>query len=154
MIITSESETGKFRLIRALDYCSKSKVFAFLILLIQGFICEEHENPADFFLDVINRCERVNQNKEAVLFVPGEEESGELVSADVTNNAMQLADSYHKSPEYQNLRVTIDPVLQNMRDEEQKEGITECVAKRLLGQESYATNLFWQVKGYIIHSEE
>jgi ATP-binding cassette subfamily G (WHITE) protein 2 len=23
-----------------------------------GFICEEHDNPADFILDVINECEK------------------------------------------------------------------------------------------------
>ena len=119
-------------------------------MIIQGFTCEVHENPADFFLDVINRCEGVNQSKETVLFVPGEEQSGELVSADVTSKAIQLAGCYHKSPEYQTLHATIDPVLQNMRDEEQKERITGRVAKRLLGQESYATNFFWQVKGYIM----
>ena len=22
-----------------------------------GYVCEEHDNPADYFLDVINRCE-------------------------------------------------------------------------------------------------
>ena len=29
-----------------------------------GFQCEEHENPADFFLDIINLCERADKNRE------------------------------------------------------------------------------------------
>jgi len=29
-----------------------------------GFKCEEHENPADFFLDVINLCEKVDKDWE------------------------------------------------------------------------------------------
>ena len=27
------------------------------VILIQGYPCEEHENPADFFLDTITHCE-------------------------------------------------------------------------------------------------
>ncbi len=30
-----------------------------------GFPCEEHENPADYFLDVVNRCEKRTQLTEA-----------------------------------------------------------------------------------------
>ncbi len=30
-----------------------------------GFPCEEHENPADYFLDVVNRCEKRAQLTEA-----------------------------------------------------------------------------------------
>jgi len=29
-----------------------------------GFKCEEHENPADFFLDVTNLCEKVDKDWE------------------------------------------------------------------------------------------
>ena len=29
-----------------------------------GFHCEEHDNPADFFLDVITSCEKVGGNNE------------------------------------------------------------------------------------------
>ena len=29
-----------------------------------GFKCEKHENPADFFLDIINLCEKADKNWE------------------------------------------------------------------------------------------
>jgi len=29
-----------------------------------GFQCEEHENPADFFLDIINLCEKADKDWE------------------------------------------------------------------------------------------
>ena len=28
-----------------------------------GFHCEEHDNPADFFLDVVTSCERAGNNE-------------------------------------------------------------------------------------------
>ena len=27
------------------------------VTVLTGFICEEHDNPADFFLDVVTHCE-------------------------------------------------------------------------------------------------
>lgn len=36
-----------------------------------GFECEEHNNPADFFLDVIMQCEDVNgSGKLITMYVP------------------------------------------------------------------------------------
>ena len=32
-----------------------------------GFVCEEHDNPADFFLDVVTQCEDENTNSNGVL---------------------------------------------------------------------------------------
>ena len=29
-----------------------------------GYVCEEHENPADYFLDVINHCQKKNSQAE------------------------------------------------------------------------------------------
>ena len=36
----------------------------FEILIFAGFHCEEHDNPADFFLDVITSCERTENNED------------------------------------------------------------------------------------------
>ena len=32
-------------------------------MIFAGFHCEEHDNPADFFLDVITACERMENNE-------------------------------------------------------------------------------------------
>ena len=36
----------------------KGDGFATRLCLIAGYHCEEHNNPADFILDIINKCER------------------------------------------------------------------------------------------------
>ena len=32
-------------------------VYSMFMFLFLGYVCEEHDNPADFLLDVINQCE-------------------------------------------------------------------------------------------------
>ena len=36
-------------------------IFPIHVHTIKGYVCEEHENPADYFLDVINRCEKTQK---------------------------------------------------------------------------------------------
>ena len=76
-------------------------------------------------------------------FTPSDEEAA-AVSA--VSSKVQLVESYHKSVEFQELHKTIDPVLQNMRDEEQKEGTASRKAKKIFVTELYATSFLWQVR--------
>ena len=48
--------------IRQIKTCNLTIVQNFLLysmfmFLFLGYVCEEHDNPADFLLDVINQCE-------------------------------------------------------------------------------------------------
>ena len=46
---------------KALDYFSGLGMSCVCHMMIMwsfvGYVCEEHDNPADFLLDVINKCE-------------------------------------------------------------------------------------------------
>ena len=138
-------------------YCflsfAKCNYSAFLII---GFTCEEHENPADFFLDTIIRYEKEShqQSQVTVLFsAPATAEELEepqdvsihLLTDASSSKKVKLAETYCKSVEYQDLRKRIDPMLQNVREEKKKETTAQRIQRTLCGQQSYATSVFWQV---------
>ena len=129
-----------------------------------GFTCEEHENPADFFLDTIIRYEKESyqQSRVTVLFsaaaaVAEEEEKEEEESQEVSiefltdsssSKKVKLAETYCKSVQYQDLRKRIDPMLQNMRDENIRETTAKRMQRTFCGQQLYTTTVFWQVGFY------
>ena len=122
-----------------------------------GFTCEEHENPADFFLDTIIRYEkeRQQQSQVTVLFsaAAAEEEEGEecqevsieFLTDSSSSKKVKLAEAYCKSVEYQDLRKRIDPMLQNLREENKKETMAKRIQRTFCGQQLYTTTVFWQV---------
>jgi ATP-binding cassette subfamily G (WHITE) protein 2 len=114
-----------------------------------GFTCEEHENPADFFLDVIFKyeaqCHQQTQATNMLYHVSDEEYSGDcVVPAKKNSQSMKLLDSYHKSIQYQDLRKRIDPVLGNMHEERKHEGRASRIADKVFGKQMYATTFLWQ----------
>ena len=38
--------------------CTCIIIVLFVVPYYPGYECEEHDNPADFFLDVVTRCEK------------------------------------------------------------------------------------------------
>jgi ATP-binding cassette subfamily G (WHITE) protein 2 len=116
-----------------------------------GYSCEEHENPADFFLDTIIRYEKQlrQRSEETVIFAarPGREEAadGALVVSEAGDKMLDLVESYRKSEEYRGLRKRIDPVLQNVVDENRREPVARRVVRKAFTQEMYATSFFWQL---------
>lgn len=116
----------------------------FLVLYV-GFTCETHDNPADFFLDVIIRFEKRTrlQKEETVNFNPGEEENAVVIE----ESQVHFVESYRKSAEYQETRKAIDPLLQNVREEVQREGVTSRISTKIFGRKTFATNFFWEVSG-------
>ena len=110
-----------------------------------GFTCEQHDNPADFFLDVIIRYEKRTrlQKEETVHFNPGEEENAVVLE----ESQVHFVESYRKSAEYQEIRKSIDPLLQNVREEVEREGVASRISTKIFGQKSFATNFFWEVSG-------
>ena len=79
-----------------------------------------------------------------------EEEESQEVSIQFLTDAssskkVKLAETYCKSVEYQDLRKRIDPMLQNVREENKKETMAQRIQRTLCGQQSYATSIFWQV---------
>ena len=118
-----------------------------------GLRCEEHENPADFFLDTIIHHEKQlrQSSQETVLFskaiIAGEEETedGVIVCSESGEKMVRLVESYRKSEEYGELRERIDPVLQNVVEEKRKEPLGRQVARKMFTRELYATSFLWQV---------
>ena len=112
--------------------------------------CEEHENPADFFLDVIFKYEaKSHQQTQAtnmLYHVSDEERSGDsIVHEQNKSKSINLLESYHRSLQYQDLRKRIDPVLENMRDERRQESRASRLVDKILGRQMYATAFVWQV---------
>ena len=115
-----------------------------------GFTCEEHENPADFFLDTIVHCEKQCRlsTEETVLYTSlDKEESGDatVIETDTNSEKFNLVESYQKSEEYQELRKTIDPVLKNLHEEKKNEKMPTRIVKEVIKRDLYATSFFWQV---------
>ena len=52
-----ERKRGRQRGTRFVHVKFQDNVFIYFYYFISGYICEEHDNPADFLLDVINQCE-------------------------------------------------------------------------------------------------
>ena len=104
-----------------------------------------HDNPADFFLDIIIRFEKRTRlpKEETVHFNPGEEENAVVIE----ESQVHFVESYRKSDEYQEMRKAIDPLLQNVREEVQREGVTSRVSTKVFGGKTFATNFFWEVSG-------
>ena len=120
-----------------------------LLRVSAGFTCEEHENPADFFLDTIIHCEKERRlsstQEETVVFSkPGQEESADI---SVVENCDKcgLVEKYRVSAEFQKLRKSIDPLLQSVHEESKNERTAEKVMKHVLKRELYATSFLWQV---------
>ena len=140
-----------------------------------GLHCEEHENPADFFLDTIIQYEKqlressqetiettkptIDEKKtsnKAVYIVSPERGDGVVVShgrgdgvvvsPEGGDEMVKLVERYRESEEYQELRKRIDPVLQNVVEEKRKEPLGRQVARKLLTRELYATSFLWQVQ--------
>ena len=125
-------------------------------MYLSGLTCEEHENPADFFLDTIIQFEKRlrESSQETVLFskaaVGDDEEGAEsadgvVLSPEGGDEMVKLVERYRESEEYQELRKRIDPVLQNVVEEKRKEPLGRQVARKLLTRELYATSFLWQV---------
>ena len=115
-----------------------------------GFTCEEHENPADFFLDTIIHCGNQCRlsTEETVLYTTlDQQESADakIIENNTNSKKFNLVESYQKSEEYQELRKTIDPVLKNLHEEKKNEKMSTRIVKEVLKRDLYATSFFWQV---------
>ncbi|CAI8000347.1 Broad substrate specificity ATP-binding cassette transporter ABCG2 [Geodia barretti] len=118
-----------------------------------GLHCEEHENPADFFLDTIIHHEkqlRQSSRETAVAFTKTtvsekEDIDKSAVCSESGEKMVRLVESYRKSEEYGELRERIDPVLQNVVEEKRKEPLGRQVARKMFTRELYATSFLWQL---------
>ena len=90
------------------------------ILLLSGDPVEEHDNPADHFLDVLIAAEKASDAEE--------------------KKAIDLTSHYSASNEYSTLRSTIDPLLADL--EKREDGVT---SRGCFNRISFATGFFWQV---------
>ena len=124
-----------------------------VVLFVTGLHCEEHENPADFFLDTIIHHEkqlRQSSRETAVAFTKTtvsekEDIDKSAVCSESGEKMVRLVESYRKSEEYGELRERIDPVLQNVVEEKRKEPLGRQVARKMFTRELYATSFLWQV---------
>ena len=98
-----------------------------------GFPCEEHENPADFFLDVLTQCE---QGATAAIEVGGE--GGEELSA-AQVQPLDLATCYEQSELQRQTAESLQPLLSALHEREQNGRWRQ----RRVAQ--YATSFLWQV---------
>ncbi|KAL8563937.1 hypothetical protein ACOMHN_059367 [Nucella lapillus] len=77
-----------------------------------GHMCEAHNNPPDFFLDVINGDSTALSASPADL----PKEAGDAVTleveGDVHSLGKKLCDSYKKSPWYKRVKEDLDPVME------------------------------------------
>ena len=106
-------------------------------VLCSGYPVEEHDNPADHFLDVINTCEQAMDEKRKKEMVQASN------PAIVTHTGLQgekvidLAEFYRKSEEHWRIKSQLDPLVDNLPN---KEGFLSPRKKV-----TYATSFLWQV---------
>ena len=85
---------------------------------VVGFHCEEHENPADYFLDVIMQCE----------------------TTQAVDGAVDLVASYKNSTQCKETEKKLLSIMEGSTEKDHTRGWS-CITDR----NSYATNFFWQV---------
>ena len=94
-----------------------------------GFRCEEHDNPADFLLDVLNHCEGLRVPSRNLLALEN--------SASQANTDLPLA--YTQSAEYRATQTKCQTLMDNAEiKEKEKRNIFMSRAK-------YTTGFLWQV---------
>ncbi|KAL5486906.1 hypothetical protein EMCRGX_G019445 [Ephydatia muelleri] len=93
-----------------------------------GFHCDQHENSADFFLDVISQCEQ--KMKEATATVAFDD-----VEKKEANDGIDLVAFYQQSQEH---RATTEELATIMRHSQEKHGNVGPIP-------SYATTFLWQL---------
>jgi ATP-binding cassette subfamily G (WHITE) protein 2 len=99
----------------------------------KGYVCEEHDNPADFYLDIIVQNEELASSSIAQ---PIGWNDG-TVAMDAS--ASPLAAQFHNSVEYQNLKNELNPILEGY-----KQRVNEGTEVRLKSSH-YATGFPWQL---------
>jgi ATP-binding cassette subfamily G (WHITE) protein 2 len=102
-----------------------------------GFICEEHDNPADFILDVINECEK--QVKPASITDGGKGGSVE--------NGCNLGNSFTHSQLGKECKSKCDEVVHNLKSDNE-------IGKKFTSffSNNYPTNFLWQLFVVIVRS--
>ena len=90
-----------------------------------GYICEEHNNPADFLLDVINECESSH-------------DGGSLPAIEDGNK--NLSSIYHRSQLGQSVMERCERLANAVNNTR----LTQLKSK-FFSRTSYATNFLWQV---------
>ena len=109
-------------------------------LLCSGYPVEEHDNPSDHFLDVINTCEQAMDERakqQAVqafnLAMLATYDDFQLQEKKVVN----LGEFYRMSEEHRKMKSLLDPLVDNLPS---KEGFLSSRRKI-----TYATGFIWQV---------
>ena len=102
-------------------------------VLPPGFRCEEHDNPADFLLDVLNHCEGLRVASRDLIALEN--------SASQANTDLPLA--YAHSEKYHATQTKCQTLMDNMEATE-KERVMVFKARA-----KYATGFLWQVCTYV-----
>lgn len=104
-----------------------------------GFTCGEHENPADFILDVLTTCEKSASKAVAVAMDTGP--STQLITADnddddvmIYGKTVNMADSYLQTDMYHLTQQQLQEIQQRLNDN----------MNNGKGRAAYARNIFWQ----------
>ena len=106
-------------------------------LLCAGHPVEEHDNPADHFLDVINTCEQAMDERRKEETVQASNPAITTHTGLQEKKVIDLAEFYRQSEEHQKIKSLLAPVLGNLQG---KEGFRSPSRKV-----TYATSFIWQV---------
>ena len=98
-------------------------------VLPPGFRCEEHDNPADFLLDVLNHCEGLRAPSRDLLALEN--------SASQADTNLALA--YAQSAEYRTTQTKCQTLMDNV------EGKEKGRVNVFTGSTKYTTSFLWQV---------
>ena len=101
-----------------------------------GFDCEEHDNPADFFLDVINRCELKKKSQQLQLSNPSQIAIEKQVDGAAS---VDLGEKFSQSVEHREMHNVIDSIIGARRNSiEVEHKLLSCVSR-------FPTSYLWQV---------
>ena len=107
-------------------------------LLFSEYPVEEHDNPADHFLDVINTCELAMDERKKQETMPQAYNPAIVTHAGSPEKVVDLAEFYRKSEEHQKVKSLLTPLVDNLQG---KEGFLSSRRKV-----TYATSYIWQVR--------
>ena len=105
-----------------------------------GFSCEQHENPADFFLDVLTQCEYAEQGTAA------EEDDDEDSSAPLVQ-PLNLRNCYEQSELHRQATEKLNPLLDSLHERDRQNGRKQHGRAAM-----YATTFIWQVSTHFAHT--